>query len=94
MRCPTDSSDLIVVERHGVDIHLCPMCQHVWLADSELDVLVGNAIAGTADDLDADVDRRARRRDKYSDDFDLVDRPRKGRSRRSSRDVVEDYADY
>ncbi len=94
MRCPVDSSDLTVVERHGVKVHLCPICQHVWLADSDLDVIVGNAIAGTADDLDIDVDRRSRRRDKYSDDFDLGDRPRKGRSRRAGRDMVEDYADY
>lgn len=94
MRCPNDRSDLTVVERHGVDVHLCPACQYVWLSDSDLDVIVGNAIAGTVDDLDDDVDRRSRRRDKYSDDFDLVDRPRKGRNRRSNRDAVEDYADY
>lgn len=96
MRCPIDRSDLTVVERHGVDVHLCPTCQHVWLADGDLEAIVLNAIASTADDLDidGDVDRRSRRRDKYSDDFDLVDRPRKGRNRRASRDVVEDYADY
>lgn len=94
MRCPIDSSDLSVVERYGVDVHLCPICQHVWLADSDLDLVVANAIAGSADDLDDEADRRARRRDKYSDDFDLVERPRKGRSRRGSRDMVDDYADY
>lgn len=94
MRCPNDRSDLTVVERHGVDVQLCPVCQYVWLSDSDLDVIVSNAIAGTADDLDDDVDRRTRRRDKYTDDFTAGDRPRKGRNRRSSRDAVEDYADY
>lgn len=94
MRCPIDSSDLSVVERHGVDVRLCPTCQHVWLSDSDLDVIVVNAIASSADDPDTEVDRRARRRDKYSDDFEVVDRPRKGRNRRAGRDTVEDYADY
>ena len=94
MRCPIDRSDLIVVERHGVDVHLCPTCQHVWLSDTDLDVLVGNAIAGTADDIDLDVDRRSRRRDKYSDDFELAEKPRKGRNRRAGRDMVEEYADF
>jgi Zn-finger nucleic acid-binding protein len=94
MRCPIDRSDLSVVDRHGVDVHLCPVCQGVWLSDSDLDIIIGHAIAGSADDLDVDVDRRARRRDKYSDDFDVVDRPRKGRNRRNAREVVEEYADY
>jgi Zn-finger nucleic acid-binding protein len=95
MRCPIDRSDLTVVERYGVDVHLCPTCQHVWLSDSDLDTLVAQAIAGSVDDdLDVDSDRRSRRRDKYSDDFDLVERPRKGRSRRAGREMVEDFADY
>ena len=95
MRCPNDSSDLIVVERYGVDVHLCPTCQHVWLADSDLDDLVAQAIAGTTvADFDDEDDRKPRRRDKYSDDFDTSDRSRKGRNRRSNRDLVEDYADY
>jgi Zn-finger nucleic acid-binding protein len=94
MRCPIDRSDLSVVDRHGVDVHLCPVCQGLWLTDGDLDTIVGNAIAGSADDLDLDTDRRSRRRDKYSDDFDLVDRPRKGRNRRHTREAVEEYADY
>lgn len=101
MRCPIDGRDLIVVERHGVDVRLCPVCQGVWLADGDLDIIVGRAIAAEdGDDLDLDLDdhrdagRKSRRRDKYSDELDVVDRPRRSRHRRGARDLVEDYADF
>lgn len=97
MRCPIDRSDLIVVDRHGVDVHLCPVCQGLWLTDGDLDAIVGRAIAGNADDAfdgDLDASRKPRRRDKYSEDFTLGDRPRKGRNRRGARDMTEEYADY
>jgi Zn-finger nucleic acid-binding protein len=99
MRCPTDRSDLTVVERHGVDVHLCTVCQGIWLAEGDLEVIIGHAIAAQGDDLDPEADdhRKPRRRDKYSDGFafDGDDRPRKGRShRRGSRETVDDYADY
>ena len=97
MRCPNDSSDLIVVDRHGVDVHLCPVCRGLWLTDDDLDAVVGHVIAGTATDGfdDAlDTNRKPRRRDKYSDDFTAADRPRKSRGRRHARGTVEEYADY
>jgi Zn-finger nucleic acid-binding protein len=97
MRCPNDSSDLTVADRHGVNVLLCPVCRGIWLSDDDLDAIVGRVIADTSVvDLDdgLDANRKPRRRDKYSDEFDIVDRPRKSRNRRHSRDVAEEYADY
>ena len=98
MRCPNDSSDLIVTERHGINVRVCPTCQGIWLSEGVLDDIVASAIAGESDDeteeTGRDANRKPRRRDKYSDDFDAVERPRKSKKKRSTRDMVEEYADY
>ncbi len=32
MQCPVDSTDLLMAERHGVEIDYCPKCRGIWLA--------------------------------------------------------------
>jgi Zn-finger nucleic acid-binding protein len=45
MRCPKDDTDLIEIERQGIDIDYCPTCKGVWLDRSELDQLIARSPA-------------------------------------------------
>lgn len=45
MVCPTCRVDLVMGERHGVEIDYCPKCRGIWLDRGELDKIVENAIA-------------------------------------------------
>ena len=41
MKCPTcDSSNLVIIERAGVEIDYCPSCSQVWLAREQLESLL------------------------------------------------------
>ena len=41
MRCPVCEETLRAVERHGVEIDVCPSCRGVWLDRGEVDRLLG-----------------------------------------------------
>lgn len=43
MRCPIDNSQLVMAERHGVEIDYCPTCRGVWLDRGELDKIIDRA---------------------------------------------------
>lgn len=40
MKCPLDSTDLVMSERSGVEIDYCPQCRGVWLDRGELDKIL------------------------------------------------------
>ena len=40
MRCPTDGSRLVEVERSGILVDACPSCRGVWLDRGELDKIL------------------------------------------------------
>ncbi len=40
MRCPTDGSSLVIMERKGLEIDYCPDCRGVWIERDELDKLI------------------------------------------------------
>ena len=40
MQCPVDNADLLMAERHGVEIDYCPKCRGVWLDRGELDKII------------------------------------------------------
>jgi hypothetical protein len=41
MQCPTcDSVQLVMSERHGIEIDYCPTCRGVWLDRGELDKII------------------------------------------------------
>lgn len=40
MRCPTDGSRLVEVDRSGVLVDACPTCRGVWLDRGELDKIL------------------------------------------------------
>ena len=43
MKCPIDGSDLVMTERHGIEIDYCPQCRGVWLDRGELDKIIDRA---------------------------------------------------
>lgn len=45
MKCPTDSTTLVISERGGVEIDCCPECRGVWLDRGELDKIIARAEA-------------------------------------------------
>ncbi len=40
MKCPIDSTDLLISARTGVEIDYCPQCRGVWLDRGELDKII------------------------------------------------------
>lgn len=103
MRCPNDISELIVTDHQGIDVRTCPACQGIWLERNQLDRIIDHAIAsqysnglGVPDDLD-DLDdgkSRSRRRDKYTEDFDVFAETRKGRRRKNRREAYDEMLEY
>jgi Zn-finger nucleic acid-binding protein len=45
MKCPIDSADLVMAERHSIEIDYCPKCRGVWLDRGELDRIVERSTA-------------------------------------------------
>jgi Zn-finger nucleic acid-binding protein len=45
MKCPNDSTTLVMSERSGVEIDYCPECRGVWLDRGELDKILERAEA-------------------------------------------------
>jgi Zn-finger nucleic acid-binding protein len=43
MKCPNDSTTLVMSERAGVEIDYCPECRGVWLDRGELDKILERA---------------------------------------------------
>ncbi|HEY9010990.1 MAG TPA: zf-TFIIB domain-containing protein [Devosia sp.] len=43
MKCPIDNVDLVMSERHGIEIDYCPQCRGVWLDRGELDKIIDRA---------------------------------------------------
>ncbi|ARJ07615.1 hypothetical protein GCM10010988_40740 [Cnuibacter physcomitrellae] len=92
MKCPIDSTELVISERTGVEIDFCPQCRGVWLDRGELDKIIDRADRsyGTSDDISyrgrdtRDYGRRdshGSRGDHHGDKYDGHG-DRRGRSRR------------
>ena len=43
MQCPVCTIQLVMTERHGVEIDYCPQCRGVWLDRGELDKIIERA---------------------------------------------------
>lgn len=48
MRCPIDGENLVMSDRHGVEIDYCPKCRGVWLDRGELDKIIERATTAEA----------------------------------------------
>lgn len=47
MKCPIDNADLVMAERHSIEIDYCPKCRGVWLDRGELDKIIERAAAAS-----------------------------------------------
>jgi Zn-finger nucleic acid-binding protein len=56
MHCPVCKVDLVMADRHGVEIDYCPKCRGVWLDRGELDKIVERS-AGDGGAFERDDDR-------------------------------------
>jgi hypothetical protein len=48
MVCPLDGTQLVMSERHGIEIDYCPACRGVWLDRGELDKIIERSATGNA----------------------------------------------
>ncbi len=72
MQSPVDSSDLLMAERHGVEVDYCPKCRGVWLDRGELDKIIAQVEPASSE-------RRANR------DYDDGREDERGHGRRRGR---------
>ncbi|HWP60665.1 MAG TPA: zf-TFIIB domain-containing protein [Candidatus Acidoferrales bacterium] len=79
MKCPNCAIDLLLTDRHGVEIDYCPRCRGVWLDRGELDKILERAAP------DAPVLGRARDWARASD----RDRPKHGRRKSFLREIFD-----
>ena len=92
MECPVCGDKLREIQKHGVEVDICPGCKGVWLDKGELEKILELADAGgpgaeraedraRTDDRAYDDDRRAggdRRPVAYRDDYKSQKRRKKG----------------
>jgi Zn-finger nucleic acid-binding protein len=87
MQCPVDSTDLLMAERHGVEIDYCPKCRGIWLDRGELDKIIEQA-DGRPGDRELRDDDRGR-----DDDYEEERGRGRGRRRRRMSDFFEGFGD-
>jgi Zn-finger nucleic acid-binding protein len=85
MQCPVDSADLLMAERHGVEIDYCPKCRGIWLDRGELDKIIEQA-DGRSGDRERNDDDRER-----EDDYEEERGRGRGRRRRRMSDFFEGF---
>src|SRR3712207_3362154 len=83
--CPACRVDLVMSERHGVEIDYCPRCRGVWLDRGELDKILergATELGGRAGSLPGDrrPERSYERHD--SDEYPAYGHPGQGTHRR------------
>jgi Zn-finger nucleic acid-binding protein len=96
MKCPIDGTELVMSERHGIEIDYCPQCRGVWLDRGELDKILERAATQSQPQQPYDTQRAPqpayedrRYRDQRSDPR-YGDRPQKKR-RESFLDDIFDF---
>ena len=45
MKCPICNVDLLMADKHGIEIDYCPTCRGIWLDRGELEKLVERIVA-------------------------------------------------
>lgn len=78
MKCPADNTDLVMTERHGIEIDYCPKCRGVWLDRGELDKIIDRA----AESIDQEQQRRP---EQYRDEERYQDKSGQGQFRKRKR---------
>ena len=93
--CPACRVDLVMSERHGVEIDYCPKCRGVWLDRGELDKILERGASEIGGQMgQAPVERRPegsyKRHD--SDEFPVYGQPGHGKHRKR-RSFLDDIFD-
>ena len=68
MKCPIDGAELVMTERHGVEIDYCPKCRGVWLDRGELDKIIERAVPPVAQPEPEPAPRPREYREPYRSD--------------------------
>ena len=68
MKCPIDGAELVMTERHGVEIDYCPKCRGVWLDRGELDKIIERAVPPMAQPEPEPAPRPREYREPYRSD--------------------------
>ena len=101
MKCPQDGTDLVMMDRQGVEIDYCPRCRGVWLDRGELDKILRRSateLEGVAPVIVREPTYGERRR---HDDDDDDDRYRHGygydpryAKKRKRKNFLEEILDF
>ena len=62
MKCPKCDMPLVVSQRQGVEIDICPQCRGVWLDRGEMDKIINRYDAYDADEERFNFEQYQRRR--------------------------------
>lgn len=84
MKCPNDSTTLVMSERSGVEIDYCPECRGVWLDRGELDKIIDRAEAEASRSVPPAPTPAPPRDDRYASRPSYDDRDRRYDDRRYS----------
>jgi Zn-finger nucleic acid-binding protein len=84
MKCPVcKTPELLMADRHGIEIDYCPTCRGVWLDRGELDKLIETTAAQpAATSTNAALERRREDHRRYDDHDDYDRRDNEYRDRR------------
>ena len=97
MKCPIDNTELVMSERHGIEIDYCPQCRGVWLDRGELDKILERAAGPAPTPQPAYEPRRPepryddRREEERRYDPRYGDRPPQKKRRESFLDDLVDF---
>ena len=96
MRCPTDGSRLVEVDRAGILIDACPTCRGVWLDRGELDKILVKERQMSAGDPDDDFLREVEghRAPPASSPPPPQHLDERGYKKRKKRSFLEDLLDF
>ena len=83
MKCPKCQVDLMISDRHGIEIDFCSQCRGVWLDRGELDKITERAARYTGYDDDDRAGASERRYDRDRSPERSDDRDRGGYRRKS-----------
>lgn len=98
MNCPVCDAQLRTVQKHNVEVDICPDCKGVWLDRGELDLIIQAVTTGTEPvRREREDENRGRERDSddHRDRRDEID-PRTGKPRRRGgwlSDIFDSFGD-
>lgn len=56
MNCPICNVQLVMSERHGIEIDYCPTCRGIWLDRGELDKIIERSVSNPPQRSPRDID--------------------------------------